>query len=222
MTVLAQSSHNMLSSQADLVAMLNLLSNPELFKQNLAHLEQKEKECDEKIALAGKAQDILYLRDKAEADATEAKEVLNKAMADSQQIVTDAKSDAASIVTRAKKEAEAILAGANHSRNETAEQISLMLEKTKMDHQSAMDEVARKEIDLRNYEAKLEQRNNELMRAQADLKLRETEFSNAVNEANRQQAEANAKHNRATNQLEQFTTLAHELEARVKMIVMHG
>lgn len=222
MTVLAQSSHNMLSAQADLVAMLNLLSNPELFKQNLAHLEQKEKECDEKIALAGKAQDILYLRDKAQADATDAQNALNRAMADSQQMVADAKSDAISIVSTAKKEAEDIIARANQSKNDIIEQATQMLEKSKMDYQAAMDEVARKEIDLRNYEVKLEDRNNELMRLQADLKVRETEFSNVINDTVRQKTEADSMHHRATNQLEQFVTLAHELEARVKMIVMHG
>lgn len=109
-----------------LAAIKDLLSNPEAYKRKLDDLESAQKAADERIALAGKAGEILQLRAeadkdrgaaadvladaKAKADAmlSQASEVLSKAKSDAAAIASAAQADAASMLVATRAECEAM------------------------------------------------------------------------------------------------------------------
>lgn len=143
------------ASNADLLGMLQLLSNPEKFKEQMAVLEEKERVCNEKIALAGKAEEIVSLHAATKAMKSEAEELLISAATEVSIKVTDAQKQADHLLKEAHSEALLIVDAAKKE----ATSIELLSKKEVASADEAlavrMKIVAQREKDLEDAELEL-------------------------------------------------------------------
>lgn len=156
------------------------LSDALFLAQNAAELEklraewaEREAGLDAKIALAGAADDILRLREEAQADRREASETANaatrrlrEANAERDRIVTAAQNEAASILATARDQADTVIAAAAAKERHAAETLG-QAESTRAEVEAAKATLAPRETALAEGQADLE-RGTVAVRAIAD------------------------------------------------------
>lgn len=151
-----------------LVSALSLLADTAKFSERLTQLQAAEKAASEKIALVGVAEDVLRLRNEAEAAKAEADRIrneaqvaVNQAALRAQETLQEAQTQAAEVLQRARAQASLISDEAQDRLAKVAD-----AERALGATRDALDELA----------ATLGQRAKDIQAAELSVELRETQL----------------------------------------------
>lgn len=165
MSRFASSSGN---NNENLLALIQLMSSPDQFKDRLAQLVELEKELDEKIALAGVAEEIITIRQSLADQQTELGIQAEETKANQRAILQEAKDKAKGIVEKANLQAEQTIANANQQLKD-AHDYALRVKA------EADDECHRAEEQAQSLRLELHEQSTELTKKSTDLDAREQE-----------------------------------------------
>lgn len=177
MSIFAQS---MSASNDSVLGLLNMMSDPEAFKEKLKQLTDLQKDLEEKIALAGEAAQIVNIKKSLQEQHAKMVEAVQEADEKCKALVNEASIRANSLLTEAEKSARVIVEEATATKNIILAESARLDDANQTVCADRMAAVEKKEIELRAHEKKLEEDNYQLDLKTDELTLKEEAHAKAV------------------------------------------